>query len=140
MGKGSSRIGLQAWISFQVVEIEYAFQNVFLVVKDLVRPVNLEVDWLNTVDAVVNLAAQQLDLYSNTKLYSIPFKFKEPAVPIMAHSRNFSDISGSYSTANLSIAANPTDKLSAQFSEKCYNLPNISLNEQQSLAKLLSAF
>lgn len=74
MGQQSSRIKIQTWLRFTILGLDsdIVFENVFLVVKNLVRPVIIGIDWLHTVSASINLMQGFLEISRNKDTYRIP--------------------------------------------------------------------
>jgi hypothetical protein len=68
----SPRIKMQAWLQFATGE-NISSSAVFLVVKNLVRPVILSMDWLLSVNASLDLHQSLLFLNSDGSQFSIPF-------------------------------------------------------------------
>jgi hypothetical protein len=68
----SPRIKMQAFLQFAIGK-DINSSAIFLVVKDLVRPVILSMDWLLSVNASLDLHQSLLSLDSNGSQFSIPF-------------------------------------------------------------------
>lgn len=75
MGKLSNRVSLQAWLELSVrgSKSGFCFQHTFLVVKNLVRPIIIGIDWLFRFNARIDFALNSLMLPQEGALVAIPF-------------------------------------------------------------------
>lgn len=73
IGQKGVRIKYQVWLHSSVVGISGLFDLVFLVVKDLVRPAILGVDWLAKVNAEIKLSDQSLKLEHGGRSLTVNF-------------------------------------------------------------------
>lgn len=80
MGQLSSRIRLQIWLNFRIADTDCSFTHTFLVVKNLVRPVILGIDWLNSVGAKLDLVEHCISLVCDEKPAKIPFNLNTRCV------------------------------------------------------------
>ena len=71
-GQQSPRIKFQVWLEFSVGGQTSA--NVFLVVKNLIRPVILGVDWLSEVDAWLYFPEKVLSIRVREERHEVPFQ------------------------------------------------------------------
>jgi hypothetical protein len=70
-GQQSSRIKWQALLEFTISGL--TFTNIFLVVKNLIRPVIIGIDWLNQVTAVLDFEQSTLSVAVQGERHTIPF-------------------------------------------------------------------
>ena len=86
-GHQSHRIKTQAWLQFSIGS-NFLSSAVFLVVKNLVRPVILGMDWLNSTNASLHFQSGQLRIHSGGRPQNFPFQVEsavsgpEPALDI----------------------------------------------------------
>jgi hypothetical protein len=71
-GQQSSRIKFQAWMEFSL-NGDITSSCVFLVVKNLIRPVILGMDWFSRVKGKLDFDANSLTFMSNNVSHAVPF-------------------------------------------------------------------
>jgi hypothetical protein len=71
-GQQSSRVKSQAWIEFSLGD-KIASSGIFLVVKNLIRPVILGMDWFSRVKGKLDFDANSLTFMSNNVCHAVPF-------------------------------------------------------------------
>lgn len=71
MSQSSPRIRTQVYITFTIEN--KVFHHTFLVVRNLVRPFILGVDWLYNIKAVINLYNKHLIVRASEEIQNIPF-------------------------------------------------------------------
>jgi hypothetical protein len=88
-GQQSSRIKWQALLEFIISGL--TFTNIFLVVKNLSRPVVLGIDWLNQINAVLDFEQSTLSVTVQGERHTISFHadafVSEVALPITSIGR-----------------------------------------------------
>lgn len=62
MGHQSVRICWQVWLNFEFVNVKQSLPNVFLIVKNLVRPIIIAIDWLIMVQGQIDLGPDFLEI------------------------------------------------------------------------------
>jgi hypothetical protein len=94
-GQQSSRIKWQALLEFIISGL--TFTNIFLVVKNLSRPVVLGIDWLNQINAVLDFEQSTLSVTVQGERHTISFHadafVSEVALPITSIGRIPFDLS-----------------------------------------------
>jgi hypothetical protein len=68
-GQQSSHIKFQAWMDFSLNDVVF----IFLVVKNLIRPVILEMDWFSQVKGALDFDANSLSFVVNDSRHTMPF-------------------------------------------------------------------
>jgi hypothetical protein len=71
-GQQSSRVRSQAWIEFSLGD-KISSSGIFLVVKNLIRPVILGMDWFSRVKGKLDFEANSLTFMSNNVCHAVPF-------------------------------------------------------------------
>jgi hypothetical protein len=71
-GQQSSRIKFQAWMEFSLND-DITSSCVFLVVKNLIRPVILGMDWFSQVKGVLDFDANSWSFLVNDSRHTMPF-------------------------------------------------------------------
>ena len=113
-GHQSHRIKTQAWLQFSIGS-NFLSSAVFLVVKNLVRPVILGMDWLNSANASLHFQSGQLRVRADGRTQNFPFQVE-------------SAVSGSEPTLDISHTFIRTD---TNFSNLAQTITPISILEEK---------
>lgn len=151
MGQLSTRVRFQVWLEFHITAVPQSLNHTFLVVKNLVRPIILGIDWLCKVNAQIDFAQNSMAISLGSDYFSIPFNinarcliydsttsFDRPTNSSINHINNASHESPTLSDThppNLSLTShvNSVDELA----NKLLEINTVSSQQKQQLLKLL---
>jgi hypothetical protein len=134
-GQQSSRIKWQGLLEFTISGL--TFTNIFLVVKNLIRPVVIGIDWLNQVNAVLDFEQSTLSVAVQGERRTIPFHadafVSEVALPVTSVGRMpLSELAPPF---DLSTTITPLSGLC----EKAESVTTLSREQRDQLYRVLAS-
>lgn len=76
MGQLSTRVRQQVLLDFYISGLNYRFWQTFLVVKNLIRPIILGIDWLGSVCARIDFHSNALIIKRELEFVFVPFNVR----------------------------------------------------------------
>ncbi|KAF2889592.1 hypothetical protein ILUMI_16581 [Ignelater luminosus] len=137
MGQRSFRIKSQLWLQFQLGEENETFTQTFLVVRNLIRPVILGIEFLYNYNALIDFQEKVIRVSQQNKLFTFPIDFPSKCVLEASPSVSMIDPCPDFPDATLfSSGIASWEELSSEVSE----LSDLNSMQRKQFLELLVSF
>lgn len=140
MGHQSVHIRWQAWSNFEFANVKQSFSHVFLVVKNLVRPIIIGIDWLTTVQGKIDLGLDFLEITVDAKRYRILFNVNTQCLDKPELERTGESLSVEACAISCSINMRQSVATVEEIQQKVNELTSLTKRQRGQLLSLLQSF